>query len=108
MRARVPIGQAIGCRLVALRVVERVQPIVGHAAFFDRLDQGQVSLAATLRAAKGLGAVVDFLKAPDAQRDIAPAYIAAHPHGAECLAQSAEGEGLMGASVTTDNNADAD
>lgn len=32
--------------------------------------------------------IVDFLKTSDAQRGIAPTDIAAHPHGAECLAQA--------------------
>jgi hypothetical protein len=61
----------------------------------DRLYHGEVGLTATLRAAKGLAAIVDFLKAGDAQRGIAPAYVAAHPHRAKRLAQRAEGVGLM-------------
>ena len=63
--------------------------------FLDGLYDGQIGLAATLRAAKGLAAVVDILKAADAQRGIAAAYVAADPHRAECLAQRAEGVGLV-------------
>ena len=103
-------GEAIDCRrLGMLKVREVIQPIVAHAGFFDRLDQDQVGLAATLRAAKGLAAIVDLLKAADAQRGIAPTDIAAQPHRAEGLAQRAECKGLWGqASVTTDDNANAD
>jgi hypothetical protein len=76
--------------------LDRVEAIVLHAGFLDRLYHGEIGLAATLRAAKGLGPIVDVLKATDAQRGIAPAEVAAHPHCAKCLAESAEGVGLMG------------
>lgn len=82
-----------------------VQAIVLHAGFLDRLNDGQVSLAATLRAAKSLAPIVHFLKATNAQRGIAPTDISAHPHGTECLAKRAEGVGQ--ASVTADDNAAA-
>ncbi len=77
-------------------VLALVEAIVLHAGFVNRLYHGQVCLAATLRAAKRLAAIVDFLKATDAQRGIAPAYVAAQPHRAERLAQRAEGVGFMG------------
>ena len=78
-----------------LGVLALVEAIVLHAGFLGRLNYGQVGLAAALRAAKGLAPIVDFLKAADAQRGIAPADIAAHPHCAKCLAQRAKGEGLV-------------
>ena len=84
-----------GCGM-ALRLLDCFQAIVLHSGFLNRLNKGQVRLIATLGAAKGLAAIVDFLKATDAQRGIASAYVAAQPHRAERLAQSAEGIGLMG------------
>jgi hypothetical protein len=55
---------------MALRPLDCVEAIVLHAGFLDRLYHGQVGLAATLGAAKGLAAIVDILKAADAQRRI--------------------------------------
>ena len=86
----------------ALGPLDCVKAVVLHTGFLGRLDHGQVGLAATLRAAKGLAAIVDFLKAPDTQRSIAPAYVAAQPHCAERLAQRAEGVGRMGPSFGHD------
>ncbi len=55
---------------VVLGPLDCVQAIVMHSGFLDRLYHGQVRLTATLRAAKGLAPIVDFLKAADAQRGI--------------------------------------
>jgi hypothetical protein len=49
-------GEAVDCSGVTLGPVDCVQAIVLHAGFPDRLNDGQVGLAATLRAAKGLAA----------------------------------------------------
>jgi hypothetical protein len=81
---------------MALGPLDCVEAIVLHAGFRDRLNDGEVGLTVTPRATKGLAAVVDFLKATDAQRGIAPANVAAHPHSAERLAQRTEGVGFMG------------
>jgi len=62
---------------MALRPLDCVQVIVLHARFLDRLYHGELGLAATLRATKGLAAIVDILKTTDAQRGIAPANVAA-------------------------------
>jgi hypothetical protein len=51
---------------VALGPLDCVEAIVLHAGFLDRLYHGEVGLAATLRAAKGLAAIVDLLKAANA------------------------------------------
>jgi hypothetical protein len=69
-------------------VLALVEPIVLHAGFLGRLNHGQVRLTATPRAAKGLAAIIDFLKATDARRGIAPANVAAHPHRAERFART--------------------
>ena len=45
-----------------------VKAIVRHAGFLDRLNHGEISLAATLRAAKGLAAIVDFLQPGQVRR----------------------------------------
>ena len=64
--SREPIN---GCG-VALWSLDGVQAIVLHAGFLDRLNDGEIGLAGTLRAAKGLAAIVDVLKASDAQARI--------------------------------------
>jgi hypothetical protein len=67
---------------MALWPLNGVEAIVLHAGFLDRLNHREIGLAAALRGAKGLAAIVNFLKAADAQRGIAPTdNIAAHPVG---------------------------
>ena len=61
---------------MALGLLDCGEAIVLRAGFLDGLYHCEVGPASTLRAAKGLAAIVDFLKAPDAQRGIAPAYAA--------------------------------
>jgi hypothetical protein len=92
---RRPVSPINGCGM-ALGPLDCVEAIVLHAGVVYRLYHGEVGLTATLRAAKGLAAIVDFLKAADAQRGIPTTDIAAHPHRAERLAQRAESVGFMG------------
>lgn len=47
---------------MALGPLDRVEAIVLHGGFLDGLYHGEVGLAATLRAAKGLAPIVDFLQ----------------------------------------------
>jgi hypothetical protein len=65
---------------VALRFLYLVESIVGHAIFRDRFDQAEVGLAAAPRTAKGLGAIVDVVRASEVQACVVPADIAAEPH----------------------------
>ena len=62
---------------MVLRLLDFVDPIVGHAIFRDRLDQGEVGLTAAPRTAKGLGAIVDVVRASEVQACVVPADIAA-------------------------------
>ena len=55
-----------GCRM-AIGPLDCVEAIVLHARFFDWINHGEVSLAATLRTAKGLAPTVDVRKADDVQ-----------------------------------------
>lgn len=55
-----------GCSM-AIGPLDCVEAIVLHACFFDWINHGDVRLAAKLRAAKGLAAIADVLKATDVQ-----------------------------------------
>ena len=77
-----------GCRM-AIGPLDCVEAIVLHACFFDWINHGEVPLAATLRAAKGLVPIVDVLKAADVQWGI-PEHTAVQRRSAYLASDSEE------------------
>jgi hypothetical protein len=65
---------------MAVGFLDFVKPIVMHPEFLGRLDQAEVSLRTTYRAAESLGPVIDIMQACELQSGISPADIAADPH----------------------------
>jgi hypothetical protein len=64
-RAPLRFREALDGVRVALRFLDFVEPIVGHAIFRDRLDQAEVGLGSASRAAEGLSAIVDVVQASE-------------------------------------------